>query len=241
MGIDRNRVPRCWCGHVETEHGNGRCGACIELGEDHPHGFTPDPAQGPTLPAAPIQLPSVDEVTAAGVEYRHVWQYTPDELRDPTEQPGDEHLVFIVTSGSYSDYGIRAVFVGNRAAAVQFADQYDRINTDKAEVEEHDDVGSGGRARVYYPTYPVIQYTTTVRVSDASIMHSFDQTSLAQGNVVHVSTRAQLAVKGRLVEVVTMGSLDELIRVQKSHSERVAQIRVAIIQSEPIPAEETNQ
>lgn len=156
---------------------------------------------------------------------------------DRKYQPGDEHKVFIVTSGDYADYGIRKVFVGNREAAHLWAAQFDRCEGyGAAEVEEHEDdsADSAGAVKQYRTPFVVVKYRTDIAAETAKVTLNLATAQVSADRINPMVTDEYVVGNRRLpdyVRITTTGQDADLATVDELHSARVANIRATIKES----------
>lgn len=168
------------------------------------------------------------------------------EYEPVAEEEGDEYRVFLVTTGYYSDRGVDSVFVGDRNGANRRVHLLKLKGESTASIDVFDD--SGRNAQMIPPGVredPEViigNYRTRIAIETGRIIDQQAQTKLQRMSYVEptrttVEHRKPNVVTGRgwrhEVEVSTTGPASDIERIKKSHAERVAEVRAALIEGVP--------
>jgi hypothetical protein len=187
-------------------------------------------AEGASGPLPPFEFPEVDVADTSWVVEEDV-----DRASNLTPKDGDAGKVFIVTSGTYSDYKIVAVFVADRVAAQKYADVHNMGSSSygAARVEEHEaanEAAAPGGFRPLESVPPVagVRYRTQIDRRTAAVVYTTaDPELLAADHGTVTSVELPMA---HLAIVTTKGPAFENERARKSHSDRVGIIRQHIVE-----------
>lgn len=168
------------------------------------------------------------------------------EFEPPADEEGDEYRVFIVTTGHYSDLSVDSVFVGDRVGAHRRAFLLGLRGDSTAEVTPWADSGPNGRILTpgikEDPEVIVANYRTRIAVDSGKIIDQQAQTKFVRFSFVeptkttteHLKPNTATARGWRHeVEVSTVGPVSDIERIKKSHAERVAFVRAALIEGVP--------
>jgi len=183
--------------------------------------------------------------TSYDLPYNRLLDNPVPEYEPVAAEEGDEYRVFVVTTGSYSDYDIDSTFVGDRDGAYRRAHHLG-LSYSTVQVETYGD--SGRRAQVRTPEQAddpeviVGNYRTRIAVDSGRVIDQQAQTKFVRKSYVE-PTRTTVehlkpnVVTGRgwrhEVEVSTTGPASDIERIKKSHAERVAFVRAALIEGVP--------
>lgn len=164
------------------------------------------------------------------------------EFEPPEPQQGDEHLVFIVTTGYYSDFSIESAWVGDRVGAHRHAHLLGLKGERSVEIQEESNRSAGPVAVQLSedPEILVVRYRTAVTSDSAQIRDmdcdlKIDRLSAVPKVTTDVRSREDRYGVRVGIEVATLGPIDQLERIRKVHSERLAEVRSAIVEHNPIP------
>lgn len=183
---------------------------------------------------APASPPDDEPVTG--------YDLPPFERTGPARQipadvrkPGDESIVFIASTGDCEDYGIKAVFVGNRQAAYQYAAEHDRYAIAPLEIDELDDSSIGdGVGREYPVPFTEITYHTEIDldvidvVSDWRPRLEIRQAGAQPPTTEKTAIRRHSREPDRLV-IQTVGPEYQLDEVQALHRTTVTETLASLM------------
>jgi hypothetical protein len=168
------------------------------------------------------------------------------EYEDVEPEDGDENRVFIVTTGCYSDFSIDSAFYADRNAAFRRAFFLTLRGESYAEVRVEADQGRNSMVVMpgvkEDPEVIVANYRTRISIDSGKIFDQQAQTKMVRMSYVEptrtvVEQRTPQTVTARgwrhEVEVSTTGPVTDIERIKKSHAERVAFVRAALIEGSP--------
>lgn len=166
---------------------------------------------------------------------------------EPVEaEEGDEYRVFLVTTGWYSDFGVESVFIGDRNGAYRRAHLLRLRGEDHVEVDDRIDENhaklDASRQLPDDPEVLIARYRTRVNTDGGNIIDMSAESKIVRQSdveptkttVTHITpTTATRWAWRHEVEIATQGPVSDLERIRKSHSERVAFVRAALIEGVP--------
>ena len=168
-------------------------------------------ADGARLAKAAYSLPSVHLLPL-------------QDTSDVKQRPGDEHDVYLVTSGAGEDYTVESVFVGNRPAAYRYAAEFNRQGVGLASVEAEFDAAVGVvAAREYAEPYTRVTYTTQVSRDTGTVLTRPVNVRVSQDG--DPTVRVDTAHSDEIVVVETSGPDHLLGEIRKTHRERINRVR----------------
>lgn len=150
--------------------------------------------------------------------------------------PGDEQLVFLVVSSDPEDCEVKAAFVGNRRAALQFINEHNRYAThfpvQLGWVKDH--AGGGGGVRVYPAVYTEVQYATLLDAETGEVLNSWSTIVgvVADGGSPEIKSENNLLTQPRFrpdrVQITTNGPEYQLDEVEWAHRYRIVNTQASI-------------